>query len=152
MYMSFLTTFGGGAGVEGMLSRPLCVGVDNINDIIPLIPLLSSRMIGLPTHCFFYPPCLHYTGRKEFRGTLFPAHYKGNDVINSTHPLYVLYAYACDIGRTTSKQLAMSLCTTANKWGGALNMTLSITSFSSSFVSSFVHFLLSPTSLKAAHC
>ena len=51
--MSFLTTFGGG-GVEGMLSRPLCVGVDNINDIIPLIPLLSSRMIGLPTHCFFF--------------------------------------------------------------------------------------------------
>ena len=29
-----------------------------------------------------HPPCLHYTGR---RGTLFPAHYKGNDVIISVH-------------------------------------------------------------------
>ena len=27
--------------------------------------------------------CLLYIGRKECRGTLFPAHYKGNDVINS---------------------------------------------------------------------
>ena len=31
----------------------------------------------------FYPPRLQYTGRKECRGTLFPAHYKGNDVINN---------------------------------------------------------------------
>ena len=34
-------------------------------------------------YTIFYPACLHYTGRKECRGTFFPAHYKGNEVTNS---------------------------------------------------------------------
>ena len=72
-----------------------CVQFYTINDIIPLImgkrectPTLFLAYIKeagwlVYPDTVFYPPCLHYTGRKECRGTLFPAHYEGNDVIIS---------------------------------------------------------------------